>query len=202
MNEEWRDIRGYERLYQVSNQGRVRSLPRKRRQATRGGTVTTHFYDGKILTLQKARAGYFCAHLSNGEKARNLFVHRLVADAFIEKPEGCDIVNHIDCNPANNAASNLEWTTYKGNMQHASRLGRMGWQPENQKKAVNALKRPVIAIKDGRERRFESESEAYRALGIKSRHIAEACRKQYKTCGGYEWRYAQEREAAQDERCG
>lgn len=184
--EEWRDVKGYEGYYAVSNLGRVKSVERY--------DNNKHLRPEHVLCFKVNELGYQRVHLSRDGIAGWFLVHRLVAEAFIEKPEGCDIVNHLDNNPSNNKATNLEWTTYKGNMQYASKQGRMKGNPENLKKAQESRKIPVIAIKDGKEFLFESGKEAGRILGIKSGHIAAACRKEYgyKTVGGYEWRYADE----------
>lgn len=195
MHEEWKAIIGLEGLYEVSNYGRVRSLDRVTEQENNGGRAKTR-YNGKILRGNADKQGYVRVHCSKNGKGFTVLVHRAVAEAFCHKPDSCDIVNHIDNNPSNNHATNLEWTTYKGNMQWAAKQGRMHWQPDNLKKAVEALERPVIATdKTGHEYYFKSQAEAARILGIKSArgHIAACCRNDYgyKTAGGYSWRYAE-----------
>ena len=62
--------------------------------------------------------GYAHAKLSDGKRVRNVLLHRLVAEAFLTKPRGKDIVNHIDGDKLNNKLSNLEWTNHHGNMKH------------------------------------------------------------------------------------
>lgn len=180
----WRDVQGYEGFYQVSNLGRVWSVPRT--------DATNHKQGGKIMKLKRETAGYLKVNLSKNGKARLMFVHRLVATAFVQKDEGCDIVNHIDNDRANNNSKNLEWTTYKGNMQHAARQGRMKYNPENLKKAINSRKKPIIGTNGSETLRFESAAEAEKH-GFNHRHIASCCRGMYgcKTHKGYEWRYAE-----------
>ena len=184
MNEIWRPITGYEGYYEVSNLGRVRSLEHTDRNG--------HRYKSRVLIPHK-RGGYRSVHLSKDGKVRWLSVHRLVATEFCDKPNGMDIVNHIDNNPSNNCASNLEWTDYKGNMRHAARQGRMRGNPDNLAKAAEARKKPVVAIaKDGSRQMFESAAEAARSLGVNRGHIAACCRQEYgyKTVGGYVFEYA------------
>lgn len=186
--ENWKDIVGFEGIYQVSDEGRVRSLDR----IDNIGVA----HKGKILANQKRSKGYLCVHLSKDGKSKWLSVHRLVAEVFVKKTDTAQtIVNHIDNNPSNNFSSNLEWTTYKGNMQWASVQGRMKGCPDNFNSVHERNKIPVIAIdKNGTRRLFHSQVEAGRILGIQHKHIAAACRKEYgyKTVGGYSWEYADE----------
>lgn len=100
MIEEWRDISGYEGLYQVSNRGRVRSAR-------------------KIKSSQDNGRGYLMVHLNKNNKPKWHLVHRLVAKAFIPNPEQKQTVNHKDGNRANNEVSNLEWATYSENNLHS-----------------------------------------------------------------------------------
>lgn len=183
MKEVWKNIENYEGLYQVSNMGRVRSLTRI--------DARKHMRVGIILKGQVRNGGYTFVHLSKNGKCKWYSVHRLVATAFIDKEDGKDIVNHLDNNPNNNNAENLEWTDFKGNMQHASKQGRMHYNPENLQKALESRKKPVIAYKDDKKLFFESAMDAER-FGFNHRHIASCCNNKYgyKTHKGYKWRYA------------
>lgn len=96
----WKDIADYEGLYQVSNRGRVKSLPRN-------GTVKVE----KILTLHKDSKGSYNVSLSKNGKRKIAYVHRLVAEAFIPNPNKLPLVWHIDGNTLNNNAENLIWCT-------------------------------------------------------------------------------------------
>lgn len=118
MPELWKPVRGYESFYEVSNKGRVRSLDRS--CAHSDGKVTKR--KGRILK-QSLRAGYPFVHLRGGGGAWQVHTHRLVARAFCLKPDGCDIVNHLDGDKTNNNSSNLEWTTFSGNSRHAFTSG-------------------------------------------------------------------------------
>ena len=196
MAEIWKDVVGYEGLYEVSDLGRVRSKDRVTIQNNNGKYTSTK-YKGKMLKGRSDPRGYIRVHISKDGKSKAVSIHRIVASAFCDKPEGCDIVNHLDNDPSNNFANNLEWTTYKGNMQWATKQGRMHYKPENLKKAQISRNKAVIATDEqGNEHHFESQSIAAKTLGIeKTRgHIAAGCRKErgYKTVGGYSWRYADE----------
>lgn len=118
MKEVWKDIAGYEGLYQVSNRGRVRSLARVVPHST-GGKLTV---SPKIL-IPKDRNGYDHVSLWKNNKEYRVKVHRLVAQVFIPNPENKPEVNHIDANPKNNVVENLEWVTRRENMRHAINLG-------------------------------------------------------------------------------
>lgn len=109
-DEIWKDIVGYEDIYEVSSLGRVKSLPKQR------GTA---FVGSFLLSPKNNRDGYLCVSLNKNKNKKHVMVHRLVAQAFHINPENKKTVNHIDCNKKNNNASNLEWNTHKENVNHA-----------------------------------------------------------------------------------
>lgn len=112
--EEWKDIEGYEGLYQVSDQGNVKSLARKRNNSK--GSYTQK---ERILKQSNTTTGYKKVELVKNGQKKSLRVHRLVAQAFIPNPENKPEVNHIDGNKTNNFVSNLEWVTSSENTTHA-----------------------------------------------------------------------------------
>lgn len=158
-NEVWKDVKGYEGRYQVSNLGNVKTLDFMGR--------------GIEINLKKSISpqGYEVAKV--GDKIQ--LVHRLVAEAFIENPYNYPIVNHIDENKTNNVASNLEWCTHSYNLCYGKRLGK--------------VRKPVIAInKQGEAERYGSVKSASEAMGVTSTAISQALIKGY-TCKGRKWFY-------------
>lgn len=114
----WKDIEGYEGLYQVSNLGYVKSLAR---QIMNHGT--TYLSKERILKFGIDSNGYALVVLSKFNKHQSVRVHRLVATAFVYNQNHQNIVNHIDGNKLNNVYTNLEWTTSSENNSHAYKSG-------------------------------------------------------------------------------
>jgi hypothetical protein len=113
----WKDIKGYEGLYQVSNTGKVRSLDR----IVKGKLNSTRLIKGKELSATDNGRGYLKVALQlDGRNTRKIYkVHRLVAEAFIPNPLNKSEVNHINCIKTDNRVSNLEWNTSSENSSHA-----------------------------------------------------------------------------------
>lgn len=111
MIEEWRDIKGFEGKYQISNLGRVKSLDR---------ITNNRVFKSAVKKLQISNTGYHRVFLClENRKSKPFSVHRLVAKAFLEHIEGRDIVNHLDGNKLNNIVTNLEWVTVSENTLHS-----------------------------------------------------------------------------------
>lgn len=115
MKEIWKDIEGYEGLYQVSNLGQVKSLERT---IIVKNCKQSKTYPECIKIPFPNKKGYLRVQLYKNNKRRNLRVHRLVALAFIPNPDNKPKVNHIDGDPTNNVVSNLEWVTGEENRAH------------------------------------------------------------------------------------
>jgi hypothetical protein len=116
----WKDIKGYEGIYQVSNLGRVKSLHIKRSGWELLPRDTTL---GKIISYRANPPHYYyqVTLFKNGERKAKR-VSRLVAEAFIPNPLNLPQVNHKDMNKKNDCVDNLEWCTNKQNMEHARKL--------------------------------------------------------------------------------
>lgn len=180
--EVWKPISGYEGLYEVSNMGRVKSVERDLPHKTYG---TWHIRERilKPYWAGKKKNGQYLAvwlHCGHGVQ-RTYRVHRLVAEAFIEKVPGKDFVNHIDCDRSNNAVSNLEWCTLQENTAHAFANGRC----ENVCKCHEV---PVVNVETGEV--FRSLKLASEKYGVTGGAISRALRGKAKTSCGYHWKYA------------
>lgn len=108
--EEWKDIKGYEGHYQISNKGRVKSLKHN------------HTKKGKILIPFKSNNNYLSINLYKNNKLKTYLIHRLVAEAFLPNPDNLPVVNHKDENKLNNNVENLEWCTYYYNNKYGTRV--------------------------------------------------------------------------------
>ena len=105
--EEWKDIKGYEGIYQISNKGRVKSLNYKRTGKE------------KILKLSSDTNGYKKITLFKNSKRKTYSIHKLVAEAFLPNPDNLPVVNHKDENKLNNNVENLEWCTQEYNVKYS-----------------------------------------------------------------------------------
>lgn len=118
LNEEFRDIKGYENLYQVSNYGRIKSLSRDIKTPTTIGKTKE-----KIKKLNYHKQGYLLVSLSKKCKKKTYQVHRLVAQAFIPNPDNLPEINHKKAQKDDNRVTELEWCTRLYNQKEAERLG-------------------------------------------------------------------------------
>lgn len=154
--EEWRDIKCFEGIYQVSNLGRVKSLDRKKIQFN-GYNYSEKTYKGKILKPAIVRY-YERVLLQNKDIKKNYFIHRLVAEAFIPNPNNYNCVNHKDENKLNNNVENLEWCTHSYNINYGQRNNKVKNKLKNKPKSEehklklseSAKKRKILRDKNGR----------------------------------------------------
>ena len=182
----WKDIVGYEGLYQVSNLGNVKSC---KRIVFYGNNKKQTIHE-KILKPDINKLGYKRVTLCKYGKTKRMSIHRLVATAFVENPDNKPVVNHIDCNPSNNCVENLEWCTTQENNLYAIKLGRIKPQ-ENGKKTTC---KPVVAtnITTGEMFYFESIREAQRQLNIFTSNINGVLKGKRNKTKGYTFKYLKE----------
>lgn len=110
--EQWKNINGYENLYQISNYGRIKSL--QKWDVNRG-----YIKREKILKPTSNGKNYLIISLRKNKKRKNFYIHRLVAEHFIENPLNKKVINHKDYNTFNNHFENLEWVTTKENIEYS-----------------------------------------------------------------------------------
>lgn len=177
MSEEWRDVAGYEGMYQVSDQGRVKSLERV---VIRNNSQKLPIKE-RILKPAFNGGGYLFVVLCAGGKTRMFSVHRLVCQAFHENPENKLDVNHINEDKTDNRACNLEWCTRRENLNFGTRNVRAG----------KALSKPVGQYtRDGDlVKVWPSTKEAERQAGFNHGNISEVANGNRKTAHGFIWKY-------------
>lgn len=143
--EVWKDVEGYEGLYQVSNLGRVKRLTSKVSQKNRNGKYIDYVYKERLLSQETININYKRVSLSKQNKITRFQVHRLVAMAFLENTKNKPCVNHIDGNPSNNNVENLEWCTYSENERHSyDVLGKINPNRKLNKKEVLDIRQNAI----------------------------------------------------------
>ena len=182
----WKDVVGYEGLYQVSNFGRIKSLPRTLFVYNEcGKKIGKRKTQEKILKIQKDKYGYSRICLSlNGKKLKQ--VHRLVAEAFIPNPHNLSEVNHKDENKSNNKVENLEWCTRLYNSRFGTIIDRI---KEKQYVPVAQYTPDGVYLKT-----WKSVGYASKCLNVSRGNISSCCLKNRKTAGGYVWKYVHEKD--------
>ena len=170
MTEIWKPVPGYEGLYEglyeVSNIGEIRSIPRH-------GT----FKNLHILKGGHNKDGYKQISLTKNGKPKTFKVHRIVASVFIPNPMGYREINHKDENKDNNSVENLEWVTRSENIRHAYRTG-----------LLKVKTTPVLIVETGEI--FESVTECARRIGCDHSSISHCLAGRSRTCRGYHLEYA------------
>lgn len=170
MKEIWRDIEGYENLYQISNLGRVKSLGNDKTRKE------------KILKVCRHTFGYLLVGLFKDGNQKSYYIHRLVACAFLPNPDNLSEINHKDEDKTNNRVENLEWCNRKYNMNYGTRTERQLENTNNPKR-----RKQVICIETGKI--YPSTMQVERELGFNKSGISHACRGNQKTAYGFHWRY-------------
>lgn len=185
MEEHWKTIGGYEGLYEVSDQGRIRSVDR---YVINPKTGKRDFYrKGTIRRLEKAHDGYRRIALNKDGKVKRYFVHRLVLDAFHPNPnpEKYTQVNHKNEVTDDNRLSNLEWCTQVYNNNYGDRIEKQAQTLINGKRAKKVgqydLSGKLIKI-------WASTRECERN-GFKHSGVGACCLGKWKTYKGYKWKY-------------
>ena len=195
MDEIWKDIKGYEGLYQVSNLGRVRSLG------------SDNWHKGRILKPHlDGRGHYLEVGLHKDHKSKTTNIHRLVAEAFIPNPNNLPQVNHKDECKTNNMVDNLEWCDAHYNINYGNAKKRI-IESRYRNNDINDI---VSKIKETKRKnksfsceipvnqftwegvfvaRYDSATEAQRITGVQRKDIGACCKKMIKRAGKFIWSY-------------
>lgn len=191
LREEWRPIKGYEGLYEVSSFGRIKRLPLGKQWPYR----RTH---NNIRKVRITRNGYCRVNLSKGNIVKCFNVHRLVAMAFIPNPDNLPQVNHKDENKLNNKVENLEWCTQRyNNLWGTARQRQNETRHRNdpnceiwKKSALHMAKKVAKCSKDGEIlNTYPSMTSAANETGVAIRTISHQCNGKSKSRRNYYWRY-------------
>lgn len=171
MEEQWKPVKGYEGLYEVSDLGNVKSL------------ITN-----RLLSIRPNDKKEYCqVSLTKNKRKYTKKVHRLVAEAFVPNPNGYPFVNHKDEQKKNNVASNLEWCTSEYNANYGTRNERSAKarmnDPKRSKKVYQYdLNGNLVDV-------FPSVMEIARKFGYSQGNISECCRGKRNIAYGYTWKY-------------
>lgn len=187
MQEIWKDVKGYEGLYQVSSLGGVKSKSR---------VIGNRKIAGRTLKPSDTSRGYLGVTLYKHGSKKTEVIHRLVANAFIPKVKNKLQINHIDGNKHNNKIDNLEWCNGSENLKHAfalglkkpskTFLGKFGENHPNSKKVIQ------YDLNNNKIREFACLSVVQREFNFNLGNLSECCNGKRKTAYGYIWRYVDE----------
>lgn len=172
MIEIWKDIKGYEGEYQISNMGKVKSFLGKKER------ILKYRYTNRYCRVSL-------------HKGNDSLIHRLVAEAFIPNPDNLPEVNHKDENPLNNCADNLEWCSHKYNLNYGTCNIRRALHTKESGKMLNHinLSKPVKCNETGAV--YKSINDAARELHLYPSVIGMCCRGKRKSHGGLSWSFAE-----------
>lgn len=182
MNEIWKDIKGYENLYQISNMGRVKSLDRI--------DNNNHHKKEQILKIKEYK-GYCYIKLSKCGKQTQFLLHRLVAENFIPNPENKPCIDHINTDKTDNRVENLRWVTQKENVNNPISISKMkkNHHLKNTFGAEHPLSKPILQFTlDGKlVRKWDCTADVERELGFKNSYISLCCNSKKQKAYGYKW---------------
>lgn len=170
MQEIWKEIEGYNGYYQISTYGRVKSIPRKVKFGK-----NYRYTKAKILKPRKHTGGYLAVCLDH----KNQYIHRLVANAFIDNPNKFPQINHKDENKENNFAENLEWCDAKYNCNYGDHTEKLITSRNKNYKTKNLDTGEI----------YDSPLDASQKTGIHNDSISRVCRTNKGKAGGYRWQY-------------
>lgn len=192
MDEIWKDIKGYEGYYQISNFGRVKSVERTiiyiGRNQTSAEFKMGKYCNERILKTASNR-GYEIVTLGRNSRRATYQVHRLVAEHFIPNPNEYPTINHKDENKRNNRVDNLEWCTNEYNSNYGTRNQRIVEKlKDNENYYIPVL---CYDLDNNFVKKYESAEQAGKELGISGSGITACCKMYFgrTSAAGYKWKY-------------
>lgn len=183
--EVWKDIPEYQGYYQISDRGRVKSLMRTVtvKSSTKYPNGRSVVYKEKILNPMCDANGYLFVQLYKNDKFKSKRIHRIVAQVFLQNPNGFSQVNHKDENKENNRVDNLEWCDAKYNVNYGTGKYR---------KVRNNIPVKQYDLSGNFIKQYNSATEATKDLKIpqyRAKDILKVCRGVGKTVNGYIWKF-------------
>ena len=183
IKKKWKEIKGYEGKYIISNYGEVISLPRYKQNNSKLQYVEPK----EIKRYVNPKNGYVYVQLWNNSKYKNIRLHKLVARTFIPNPKNLPQVNHIDGNKLDNSIENLEWCDCKYNINEAWKIGlnkkRFGRENNRSRKVEQ------YDLNGNFIRTWDTIKQAADKLKINTANIIACCQGKYKKSHGFIWRY-------------
>lgn len=171
----FRPIKGYEAYYQVSNYGRVLALPNSRHKKAKF-----------LKPLKNGKPDYLFVYLRTDKNPKGCLIHRLVAEAFLPKPEGYNEVNHINEDKHDNRAENLEWCTHKQNCNKGTRNARISATQRNNRRSKPVYQYTLDGVLVGY---YSSGMQVQRDTKFFQSIISACVNGRTKTAYGYIWRH-------------
>ena len=191
--EEWRDVVGYEGLYMVSSIGRIAAMWKTIYSTKR----TTQRKKPKLMKQTKGKHStlfYYSVNLYkniNGKStARPTTVHRIVANSFLDNPNGFTEVDHINGNSLDNRVENLRWCSHSTNMSNEHAIKKQSIS--QRKKRLPMLYKPVVRISENGDIKIYESVSSVAKDGFHVPNVISACKGRHMIIGGYRWEYASE----------
>ena len=179
MQEEWKDVVGYEGLYAISTLGNIKSLLRRTNALKQGKRLLKEKYMSPVCN----RYGYLYLNLWKNKKRQTVTIHRLVAETFVPNLQNLPMVNHKDGNKTNNCVTNLEWCDQSYNERH--KIYNLGKSTHLGLRAIKCLQTQKI---------YPSIAEAARQLKLNTSSVVLVCQGKYKQYKGLQFEYIDNKE--------